>query len=99
MARSKKSKTEHDKEVKDLAKKYKNKGYNVEADIPGWEQPDTIGGYRPDLTVEKGGQNTTIEVETPDSVDSKRDIEQQRAFKKWRNRKDNRHYKRIVTKQ
>ena len=48
MARSQKSKTKHNSTVKNLAKKLENQGYQVKADIPGFSQPETIGGYRPD---------------------------------------------------
>lgn len=97
MPRNKKSQAKHDKEVRRQAKKYKSKGYDVKADIPGYENPETIYGKRPDLIVEKKGHETAIEIETPDSVDSARDKKQQRAFKNWRNRKTTRHYKRIIT--
>jgi hypothetical protein len=48
------------------------KGYRVLADLPGWEQPDTVKGVRPDLSVKKKGHETLIEVETPESEESKR---------------------------
>jgi hypothetical protein len=97
MLRSKKSQTKHDKKIRDLAKEYKDKGYDVKADIPGYKSPETIYGKRPDLIAKKKGHETAIEIETPDSVDSTRDKKQQKAFKNWRNRKTTRHYKRIVT--
>ena len=97
MARSKKSKSTHNTTVKKLAKQYKQKGYKVKADIEGWEKPDTIRGVRPDIIAEKGGHKTAVEVETKDSVDSKRDLQQQKAFKNWSKDTDTKHYKRVVT--
>jgi hypothetical protein len=88
MPRTKKSKTKHNSTVRKLAKEYEDKGYEVKADLGGFKKPDTIGGLRPDLRVKKGKQETLIEVETPDSVDSARDQNQQQAFKKWRRKSD-----------
>lgn len=51
MSRSKKGQAEHDREVRRVANEYLRKGYKVEADLPNWEQPDTIKGVRPDLRV------------------------------------------------
>ena len=66
-------------------------------DIEGWRKPDTIQGVRPDIMAEKGGHRTAIEVETNDSVNSKRDLQQQKAFKNWSKEIASKHYKRVVT--
>ena len=97
MARSKRSKSKHNTTVKKLAKQYKQKGYKVKADIEGWGKPDTLRGVRPDIIAEKSGHKTVVEVETKDSVDSKRDLQQQKAFKNWSSDSDRKHYKRVVT--
>lgn len=97
MARSKRSKTKHDSTVRKVAKQYKEKGYQVNADVKDWDRPDTISGLRPDLIVQKSGHQTVVEVETPDSLDSKRDLQQQKAFEKWSKKSSSKHYKRIVT--
>jgi len=68
----------------------------VWADIKGWPQPGTIGGYRPDVLAYTSRNYTVIEVETTDSVNIARDIAQQRAFKAWASKKSTRHYRRIV---
>ena len=47
MARSKTAKSKHDSQVRKEVKKLENAGYEVKADIPGYGQPGTIGGYRP----------------------------------------------------
>ena len=98
MARSKKSQSKHNTTVKQLAKQYQQKGYNVKADIGGYRKPDTITGVRPDIIAEKSGHKTVVEVETKDSVDSKRDVQQQQAFKNWSRESEKKHYKRVVTK-
>jgi len=97
MPRSKRSQSKHNVLVKGIAKEYKDKGYKVKADVGGYGQPGTIDGVRPDILAEKGGHQTAVEVETPDSVDSKRDQKQQKAFKDWSQGDQKKHYKRIVT--
>ena len=97
MARSKINQSAHNTTVKKLSEQYQQKGYKVKADIKGWGKPDTIRGVRPDIIAEKGGHKTIIEVETEDSVDNKRDQQQQKAFKNWSSDSDKKHYKRVVT--
>ena len=90
------SQSKHNKEVKRLANKYKDKGYQVEADILGYTQPQTVRGFRPDIKAKKGKQETIIEVETLDSVDSTRDLKQKDAFQDWSSQDKNRHFKRKI---
>jgi len=89
--------SKHDREVKQLAKGYKDKGYQVQADITGYSKPLTVGGFRPDIIAKKGGQETIVEVETPDSVDSARDVKQQSAFQEWASQDPKQHFKRKIT--
>jgi len=96
MVRTPQSQTKHDIEVASLAEEYYAKGYKVWADVPGWPMPKSIGGYRPDIIAIKSGHTTVVEVETHDSVNSPRDIAQQKAFKSWATRKSTRHYRRVV---
>lgn len=95
--RSKKNKTQHDKKIADIAKKLQDQGYEVQADVSGFAQPDTIGGYRPDINATKGSKRRIIEVETPDSVNSSRDVMQQKAFQQAAKRNQNTTFKRVVT--
>lgn len=99
MPRSDKDKVQHDREVRKIAKEYLGKGYKVEADLPGWEQPEIIKGVRPDIRAWKKGHETLVEVETPESVDCKRDEQQNKTFKKWSNGSQHKHFKRIVTEE
>ena len=98
MARSKHSQSKHDAEVRRTAKKYKEQGYKVEADVSGFDQPSTIGGFRPDVVAKKGNKRVIVEVETPDSVDSARDQKQQKAFSQTAERSSNTKFTRKVTK-
>ena len=97
MARSKKSKSKPDTEVRDIANRMKKQGYEVKADISGFGKPDTIGGYRPDVVAKKGSQRKIYEVETPESVDSARDKNQQSAFRNAANRSQNTSFVRKIT--
>ena len=63
--------------MREIAKAYEARGYHVRADVPGYRKPPTIGGYTPDILARKSGQETMVEVETPDSVNSPRDIAQE----------------------
>ena len=95
--RPKGSQSTHDAEVSREAKKLKDQGYDVKADIRGYPQPDTIGGFRPDVVGKKGLERKIIEVETPESVDSARDRKQQQAFRKSAKRSKNTTFLRKVT--
>jgi hypothetical protein len=99
MNRSKKGQVEHDREVRKVANEYLKKGYKVLADLPNWEQPDTINGVRPDLRVRKKGHETLIEVETPASVESARDEKQKKVFKQWSEKSQHMHFRRIITEE
>ncbi len=98
MPRSGRSQSRHDKEVRKVATGLKNKGYNVQADVRGFPRPNTISGYRPDVIGQKGKERKIVEVETRDSVDSARDLAQQKAFGKAANRSKNTTFTRKVTK-
>lgn len=91
------SQSKHDAEVSREAKKLENQGYDVKADIRGYPQPDTIGGFRPDVVGKKGKERKIIEVETPESVDSARDKKQQQAFRKSAKRSKSTTFRRTVT--
>ncbi len=80
MPRSKLSQSKHNVEVKRVATQFEEKGYDVKADIGGYSKPGTFGGYRPDVVAKKGRERKIVEVETPDSVGSARDVSQQKAF-------------------
>lgn len=97
MARSKRSQSKHDGEVRRVARQLEKKDFNVEADVSGYARPDTIGGFRPDVVARKGRERKIIEVETPDSVDSARDSEQQQAFRQAARRSAKTTFRRTVT--
>lgn len=98
MARSKSSQSKHDAEVRRQAKRLEKQGFDVSADLKGYKQPRSIGGYRPDVVAKKGGQRKIVEVETPDSVATTRDQQQQQAFRRSADRSNKTTFRRIVTK-
>ncbi|KXB07316.1 hypothetical protein AKJ52_00470 [candidate division MSBL1 archaeon SCGC-AAA382C18] len=96
-ARSGHSQSRHDRKVREIARKYELKGYDVKADdVPDFSDPGSIHGKVPDVIAEKNGHTTVVEVETEDSVGTKRDKKQRREFKRWTGRKNTRHFKREV---
>ena len=97
MARSNRSQSKHNAEVRRTAKSLEGQGYDVKADVKGFPQPRTIGGYRPDVVATKGGERKIVEVETPDSVGSARDQKQQAAFRQAANRSAKTTFTRKVT--
>jgi len=97
MTRSKRSQSKHNSQVRKEVKKLEKQGYEVKADISGYQQPSTIGGYRPDYIGKKGKKRVIGEVETKDSVDSARDQKQQKAFKQAAKRSQNTSFKRTVS--
>lgn len=98
MPRSKKSQSKHDSEVRKTAKELKAKGFDVHADISGFPKPETIHGFRPDVIAKKGRKKIVVEVETPDSVKSARDLKQQKAFRAQANGNQNTTFKRKIAR-
>ena len=94
--RSLSSQSKHDRKVLQIVMEYINKGYQIKADIPGYSKPGPILGYRPDIVASKGDHKTIIEVETPDSIGSDRDLAQQKAFRQAAEGEPKIHYKRLI---
>ncbi len=80
--RSQQQKSKHDAKVKQIAQKLSKEGWNVRADIDGYEQPDPIGKKNqiPDIQAIKKGAEKIIEVETEESMKS--DKEQHATFRR-----------------
>ena len=79
--RTPRQQSKHDKAVKKTADYYKGLGYNVQADIKNYDQPDTINKRRPDVIAKKGKETVVVEVETNDSI--KTDQKQIETFKEY----------------
>lgn len=87
----------HDRTVKREAIELKKEGWNVKADLKGFEQPDPIGrsGRIPDIVATKRGHRKIIEVETPTSV--VKDKEQLSTFRRHAAQKPNTTFEVIET--
>ena len=74
--------TIHDRKVKEIADSYNARAWLVKADLAGYDKPDTINGYIPDVQATLSNKwEEIIEVETQDSLQA--DREQQAAFQKY----------------
>ena len=98
MSRSRRSQAGHDKVVLREANKLERRGFDVTADISGFPDPKTLGGYQPDIIATKGSKRVIVEIETPASQDSARDLAQKRAFRQAADRSQNTGFRRIITK-
>lgn len=79
--RSASAQSKHDIAVKKTVNYYKQRGYNVTADLKGFTKPQEIKGYIPDVIATKGIKRNIIEVETKKS--NATDKEQQSAFRNF----------------
>jgi len=72
----------HNAKVKQIAEGLRRKGWNVKADIGGFERPAPIGknGKIPDIVAKKRGAKKIIEVETPETMG--KDKEQHETFRR-----------------
>lgn len=82
MSRKTENQSAHDRRVRTLANELRNEGWDVQADLPNFDQPDPIGndGRIPDILATLGNRTKIIEVETPRTVDSHR--EQHSTFRR-----------------
>lgn len=88
----------HDRRVRTLANELRNEGWDVQADLPNFDQPDPIGinGRIPDILATLGNRTKIVEVETPSTVDTHR--EQHSTFRRSASQRDNVEFELVVTK-
>ncbi len=96
--RSNRSQSKHDAEVREIAEQFERQGFEVDADISGFPKPQTLGGKRPDVVARRGGQRKIVEVETTESAETARDLNQQKAFRAAAKRSKNTTFVRRVVK-
>ena len=94
LKRTKTGQTKHDKAVLGSVRSYQGLGYNVKADLPGYDKPKKIGGYIPDVIAIRVRKEKIVEVETRDS--NKKDIDQHQAFKNYADRKLGREFRKKI---
>lgn len=56
------------RKLRELIRKYKSQGYEIYADYPEFERPQSIAGVVPDLIVKKGDQEIIIEITSDESL-------------------------------
>ncbi len=91
------SQSKHNKAEQKRAEQLQRQGFKVKADLKKWDQPETIGGVRPDIDARKGQQRVIVEVETPESKNDRRAERQQHAFEGAAKRSAKTRFERIVT--
>ena len=96
MARKKSIQGTHNRKVRELARELKQKGYNVQAHISGYEMPDSIGkgAYIPDIIATRGSKTKIIEVDTPGTEDQA----QLAAFRRSAAHRDNAEFEQVITR-
>lgn len=92
--RTKIGQKKHDESVLKSAEWYKKHCFITKADLPGWDKPKKIGGFIPDLIAKKGKKEIILEVETKDT--DKLDADQQKAFKKYSKREEERTFRKKI---
>ena len=85
--RSKRNQTCHNNSVAKRAAGLVANRWKVKADIPGYKQPKTLNGSRPDIDATKGKKRRIIEVETPNS--RFKDRQQHRNLRQYAKTKKN----------
>ena len=96
--RTSRSQSKHDQAVKQRAEQLQRQGFEVKADLKGWDQPSTIRGVRPDVDARKGKQRVIVEVETPESKNDARAQRQRSAFEGAAKRSAKTRFETIITK-
>ena len=79
--RTPRQQSKHNKGVQASVDYYTEQGYKVQADLRGHEQPETIGGRRPDVIAQNAQETVIVEVETKESFE--KDKDQQQTFKEY----------------
>ena len=97
MGRQKRNQATHDRRVRALVNGLKNQGWEVQADLPNFDQPDPIGKDEriPDILATRGNQTRIIEVETPSTLNSHQD--QHSTFRRSAAHRENAEFELIVT--
>ena len=97
MSRQKRNQSTHDNRVRVLANRLEDQGWEVQADLPNFDQPDPIGKDEkiPDILATRGAQTKIIEVETPSTVNSHQD--QHSTFRRSAAQRENAEFELIVT--
>jgi len=88
--------TPHNRAVHALARKYRRRGADVRADLPGWPRPPVVCGRRPDVVAVFGKRMVWMEVETRASVSTSHSKAQHDDLLRCAATRDNVSYRRLV---
>ena len=80
MRRSRVDQLEHDGMVRFMAERYRQEGYRVAANLPGYVSPPRVNGCIPDVFACKKRQAVIAEVETASSYAAPQTLQEFRAF-------------------
>lgn len=96
MPRKKSGQSTHDRKVRQIANELKNKGWNVRADVSGFDTPDGIGqsGHIPDVLATKGLKTKIVEVDTPRTENR----DQLSTFRRSAANRQNGNFEHVITK-
>lgn len=96
MTRTRNIQSVHDAKVREVANRYKRERWKVKADLPGFKEPRTVYGNRPDIIARKGQKTRLIEIETRKSM--KTDTAQRSAFQRYANLSPKISFKTLIAK-
>ncbi len=96
MSRNRKNQSAHDNLVLNLANKLEADGWEVQADLPNFDQPDPIGQDEriPDILATQDDATRIIEVETQSTAHSHK--EQHSTFRRSVAQRDNAEFELVV---
>ena len=97
MSRRSRNQSEHDNCVRANAEMLADQGWDVQADLPGFDQPNPIGkdDRIPDIYATLDDQTLIIEVETASTADSHH--EQHSTFRRSAAQRGNTEFELVVT--
>ncbi len=98
MPRSLREQSAHDALVRQWAESLARQGYEVVADVKGYNRPGTFFGLRPDIVAMKGRKRIIGEVETPKSAGGPPDQAQRLTFKRMADMSTNTVFRRRVAR-
>jgi hypothetical protein len=87
----------HKEAIERIAVAYSRSGYAVRADhVKSFEYPDRYRMFKPDIVAEKEDKIILIEVETKNSLGTRREKRQRKAFSRWAKKSRERDFLREV---
>ena len=97
MSRKSRNQSTYDSRIRVLANQLQDQGWEIQDDLPNFDQPDSIGKDQriPDILATQGDQTKIIEVKTPSTVNAHQD--QHSTFRRSAAQRENGEFELIVT--